>query len=300
MDTRLEWQWEHPHDEGNTSGFHGRYLNLMVNGQLNSQFSFSWRQRLNKFHDAEDDVFNATDWIYLDWHPTANFSLAGGKQVVLIGGYEYDRAPIDIYYASLFWNNIACYQMGASASLTTDNRQHTVTFQVCNSPYRMDNEDWYAFNLYWSGKMRHYSTLWSVNMMKYDSKHYANFIALGNRLDYGPFYCELDLMNRYSLHQRFFFEDYSVIGKVAYLIDNKVRLFAKGGYEHYRLELGNRQLIEKPFYGGGLEVFPIKGRENIRLHAVADVNHGALGERNFEIILGVKWRVDLFKYTAAR
>ena len=32
------------------SGFRGKYLNIMLNGNLNEHFSYSYRQRLNKMH----------------------------------------------------------------------------------------------------------------------------------------------------------------------------------------------------------------------------------------------------------
>ena len=46
--------------------------------------------------------FNATDWFYVDYKPTEQWTLSAGKQVIDIGGWEYDYAPINLYYCSEF------------------------------------------------------------------------------------------------------------------------------------------------------------------------------------------------------
>ena len=115
--------------DGN-SGAKGDYLNLKLNGTIGSNFSYSWRQRFNKkINDSH--FFDATDWVYLTYQTDAHWSLSAGKQVVLIGGYEYDAAPIDIFMASEYWNNIPCYQFGASVLKSEDPVVKGVGTQLC-------------------------------------------------------------------------------------------------------------------------------------------------------------------------
>lgn len=56
------------------------------------------RHRLNKKNN-DASFFDATDWLYLAYRKD-NWELSAGKQVVAIGGYEYDAAPIDLYFCS--------------------------------------------------------------------------------------------------------------------------------------------------------------------------------------------------------
>ncbi len=43
--------------------------------------------------------------MYLNYE-IGRWGVQGGKEVVAIGGFEYDRAPIDLYSCSVFWNNV--------------------------------------------------------------------------------------------------------------------------------------------------------------------------------------------------
>ena len=117
LETRMDYQREYLDGDAikPNSGFIGKYLNVILNGTINDRWSYSYRQRLNKAH-ADATFFDATDWVHLTYKVNDNWSLNGGKQVVGIGGYEYDRAPIDLYFCSEYWNNIPCYQLGVSAT----------------------------------------------------------------------------------------------------------------------------------------------------------------------------------------
>ena len=90
-EVRLDYQRDM--QDGNTvdgnSGFEGKYVNFRVDGRLAKGLTYSWRQRLNKHHE-DGNFFDATDWIYLDYRRGC-WSFSGGKQVVAIGGWEYDR-----------------------------------------------------------------------------------------------------------------------------------------------------------------------------------------------------------------
>ena len=87
-------------------GFHGKYLNMVFDGQICDGLSFKYRQRINRFTTSA--FLESIDWIHLNWQAAPKLCLSAGKQVVAVGGYEYDRAPIDLYYCSEFWNMIAC------------------------------------------------------------------------------------------------------------------------------------------------------------------------------------------------
>ena len=61
------------------SGYKGEYFLLSVSGQINDKISYAWRQRLNKKID-NNSMFDATDWLYVDYKFAPNWSVAAGKQ----------------------------------------------------------------------------------------------------------------------------------------------------------------------------------------------------------------------------
>ena len=131
IEARLDYMQEYVEGNkiNNNSGFKGKYLNIRMDGNLTDNFSYSYRQRLNK-PIVNATFFDATDWLTLTYK-FKNWSVSAGKQVVAIGGYEYDKAPIDLYFCSEYWNNIACYQMGVSGSYTTTAGKDQILFQFC-------------------------------------------------------------------------------------------------------------------------------------------------------------------------
>ena len=98
--------------DGNT-GFRGKQLNLRLNGNINEAWSYVYRQRMGK-PNGDASYLDAVDHINLTY-TTGAWSFTGGKQTVAVGGYEYDRTPIDFYFGSEYWYNMACYQWGVNA-----------------------------------------------------------------------------------------------------------------------------------------------------------------------------------------
>ncbi len=287
------------------TGFKGRYLNLRIDGNITKDLSYSWRQRLNKNHN-DASFFDATDWIYLNYNITPHWSIAGGKQVVSIGGWEYDRAPIDLYGCSVFWNNIPCYQIGASATYSITSADK-FTFQFCESPfYTTDNRDMYAYNLMWQGNHGCFSALYSANLLEYTRGHYISYIALGNRFTFDKVRLELDVMNRAAEHQQFFLKDMSVMGELSFRINQKWNIFGKATYDVNHTKNGADLVVapgtELTMVGAGVEFYPlIKNRHTIRLHANAFYSFGKNGNPGNEmqnktmlLDLGVKWTMDFF------
>lgn len=71
----------------------GEYLNFHMMGHITPTIDYRIRQRLNKKVFDERNMFNATDFMYVNWQATSRLSLLFGKHAVLIGGYEYDATP---------------------------------------------------------------------------------------------------------------------------------------------------------------------------------------------------------------
>ena len=282
------------------SHFQGDYLNLHILGQITDQLTFRIRQRLNKKIE-DSNPFNATDFLWLKWQATPKWSLTFGKQPILLGGYEIDSAPIDVYYYGAFTNNLyQYYAFGISAAYSPAPGQ-SIAVQFIPSPISPVTQNAYSYNLYWNGHiLPRWKTVWSYNLVEDMYARKMNYLVLGNKFELGPLVVDLDLIDRASFKQKNWLSDWSVIVK-AILTLGKWNLCTKVGYERndaanvdidgisYDLTLpaGNNYL-----YGGaGVEYFPL-GNENLRIHAAYfRDNHDAVN--NFDI--GITWRFKIYK-----
>jgi len=310
IETRIDYQREYLDGDAvkANSGFKGKYLNVILNGAINDHWSYSYRQRLNKAH-ADQSFFDATDWIHLTYTLNENWKFNAGKQVVGIGGYEYDRAPIDLYFCSEYWNNIPCYQLGVSTTYTTNKGNDSFMFQFCESPFNFNNEDLYAYNLMWYGSHGWYNSIWSVNAQEFAPGKFIYYIALGNEFRFGNAKLQLDFMNRATDSHAFFLKDCSVMGELSYLINNKVNVFGRMSYDvNNTNSVGDMCVLpgtELTRVGAGLEYYPLKdGNRNLRFHLYACQAFGKNGNPAGTMLpdqtyvdLGVKFKVDILSLT---
>lgn len=306
VNARLDYQrdWDDWHTVKDNSGFEGKFLNFRIDGRIVPGLTYSWRQRLNKEH-ADRTFFDATDWVYLNWD-FGRWSLSGGKEVVKIGGWEYDRAPIDIYSGSVFWNNIPCYEIGASLGYKiTENDK--LSFQFCESPfYTKQNRDMYAYNLMWNGKHGIFHALYSANLFQITDNRYISYISLGNKFSLDKFDIELDYINRAAAHQTYFFKDCTVVGEVAYMPTERWRIHAKFSYDVNKTNSDADYTVlpgtELKMVGGGVEFYPLRTRKHqLRLHANMFYSWGhnanandIMHNKSAIVSVGVRWDMDLF------
>ncbi len=294
---------------GTASGFKGRFFNIRMDGALGGGFTYSFRHRLNRLASSES-FFNATDWIELRY-TTGNWSFAGGKQIVGIGGYDYDRAPIDLYFYSEYLNNIDCYQLGVSSTFTTSDRKDSFMLQFCQSPFRTDaanvsGGEMFAYNLMWFGSHGAFDSIWSVNMIEYLPGKYINYIALGNKFSFGGFALELDLTNRAVSARNFLGKDYTVMGKLVWSPAESLNIFLKCSYDRNDSgDTGDWCVVSGTKItriGGGLEYFPLKNSKAVRFHLSHCYTDGANGspagilqpEQNI-IDAGITWKMNILK-----
>ena len=295
------------HDDGSKvdaeSGFKGKFLNIRFDGQIGEHFSYSYRQRLNKPH-KDMSYFDATDWLFLTY-TKERWSFSGGKQVIGIGGFEYDLAPIDVYFFSGFCSNVTSYAFGASVGYALSPKDK-LTMQICESPFSTSNDDIYAYNLLWQGKHGCWSTLYSLNMVEYLPGKFMNYIALGNRFDFNKVSVTLDLMNRTSEGHALLGRDFSVMGEIDWMPCQKVNLFGKCTYDVNKSKTLHDACVppgtELTRIGAGIEVFPLKDNLNdVRLHLAG---HYTLGDtpasyviqpKQLMLTAGVTWRMNFIK-----
>ena len=311
LEAEVRVDYEQDYQLGNkindVSGFHGQYLNLRMDGKIAEGLTYSWKQRMNKANTVSS-FFNATDWVTVDY--TVNkWSLSAGKQVVAIGGYEYDMAPIDCYFNSEYWNNIACYQLGASVAYNIGDGSDRLMAQVCESPYTTHSDYMFAYNLIWYGKHDWFNSIYSLNMTEYQPGKYIYYVVLGNEFKFDNFKLQLDYMNRATGEHAFFFQDFSVMGELSYMIKDKVNVFGKMAYDVNKSGVeGDYSVMpgtELTRVGAGVEYYPLShGRKDLRLFAhysytwgVNGNPAGALQDKQHFWGVGVKWKIDIISLT---
>lgn len=304
---RVDWQntWRDSSTDDSDSGFKGKYLMMRLDGRIVDGLTYSWRQRFNKAA-FDSSFFDATDWVYVTYE-TAGFDFTAGKQAVAIGGWEYDRNPVDLYSTGVFWNNVACWQLGASAGYRFSPSDH-LQFQASQSMFHTkENRNMYGYSLLWRGTHGLWQPIWSVNLTEYLPGKYINYIMLGNRFDCGPVALEFDLMNRYASGQAFLLRDCSVVADLSWRINPAWKVHGKYTYDVNNTHNGADMFVlpgtELSMAGGGVEYYPLrKKRTSLRLHANCYWSWGknanpsdVMQSKTTVLDMGVTWDMNLLK-----
>lgn len=307
FEVRTDYMQEYQEGEKihDNSGFKGKYLNIRMDGNITDGLSYSFRHRLNRLNSSES-FFNATDWVTLNY-TTGNWSFSTGKQVVAIGGYEYDRAPIDLYFCSEYWNNIACYQFGVSTTYTINDGKDAFLLQLCESPFRKNalnsaNKEMFAYNLMWYGSHDWFSSMYSLNMIEYMPGKFINYVALGNQFTMGKTQLQFDFMNRAARIEDLG-KDFSVMAEFVWKACENLNLILKATYDlNNTKRTGDLCVVPGTDIvraGAALEYFPIKTYKDLRLHlnyCYTDgtaAKTGVLRPQQSIIDAGVTWKVGL-------
>ncbi len=295
LDVEVRGDWQYENLEGETlpaaSGFEGKFLNFRMDGSLLDGLSYSIRYRV---HKVQSDPFAATDWATLTYS-TDKWDFSAGKQVVAIGGYEYDRAPIDIYFASEYWHQIACYQFGVSATYKFGSKYNSkLLAQICQSPYDFVNQNLYAYNLMYMSDF----ALSSVNLLEYAPNKYLGYVALGDKEKFGTVSIEWDVMTRFDFENKGC--SFSSMLDVAWAVNEELNLFTHASYDANEGVIDLTVLPGTDIWrvGGGAEYFPTAKR-NVRIHAAVAYTFGeavptaALQNGHLMFQAGLTWKVNL-------
>ena len=293
------------------TGFRGDYVYLMMGGNISKNVSYFYRQRLDKVGSLP--FFDATEILNLTWNATDRLHIAGGKQVVALGSFEYNTAPIDLYSKSEFWWTYSPYELGVSVDYDIT-KNDNLLLQLNNSSFRYTSgNNTYGVNLLWTGKHGFYESLWSVNMTQYkvsensDTKSYwANYIILGNKFNFtDDMSLSVDLVNRATTNDYKFFNDYSVMAEFSARPVKQLRCFAKYTRDYNKDNTHDLAVVAgKEINQGslGVEYEPLKDN-SLRLFATGaytwgDATGTSRGTIEGDQILaevGVKFTLDALK-----
>lgn len=310
-EARLDWQRVANEEElvRSQTGFIGKYIALKAHGTITDGLTYTWRQRFSR--TPKDHTFwDQTDILALNYN-MGKLDLGVGKQVVLIGGYEYDRAPINLMCPNLFVTNVACYQFGVSAGYQVSSHDY-LAFQVSQSLYATAaDRNLYAYNLMWRSNRGltdwlRFETIWSVNEVEFEKGKFSNFIALGNKFVINDKVSLVaDLMTR-TYPRNNWFKNNTFMGEMAWDISPKWRLTGKISYDCNRgvNKTQNTEIArgsQLAMGGAVVEWFPIRSnRHLLRMHAAAFCSAGSnyydadmMQKNTLYVSLGVTWHMNL-------
>ncbi len=328
LEARGDFDYEHINNNDSLSnpyGFHGKYFNFIVGGDLNDKFSYFFRQRIIA-QPGHVSLFDNTDFLYLTYHPNKNWMFRLGKDALAVGGFEYDAAPIDVLFSTNYWNNFYCFQLGAAAAYKSADGNHMFLAQLANSPYVYYGanlgtglgKEWrsglLAYSLFWSGKWGHLNTLYSVNMFERPDHGYLNYIALGHKLIYNRWDLYIDLIH-HALATDDWGKNYATVICFNFHLTNDLNLYGKCSYEQnlsdedfnnnnaYGLDCliatGNR--FAK--YGIGFEYNPSFCKD-VRLHGVLSYCQNSIENaagietshtNTLSVNVGITWHMNIHR-----
>lgn len=222
-----------------------------------------WRSDANTF----------IDYLYFDFK-TGGWNFRVGKDVVALGGFEYDEWDWDCDFdmCSLLWNCNAAYQWGGSVSWTNDSENTTFMLQAASSPYQ--ERPWYqglgSYTFQHVGSYGSWDFKNSLGFTQTDTKEGFVEPAIGvrfNALD--NLAVGLDAIAQINPAKDAWKTPYTQLtARLDYSPCDQVALVGKFGFENNVFMLtdesdGNRYLF------GGLTAnfFPVKDSEAIRIHA---------------------------------
>lgn len=311
IDGRVAYEyqgWDGMTSNTNT-GFKGQYLYLRMNGNIADNVTYDYRQRLDQIGSVP--FFDATEVLDVTWHARKWLHLSMGKQLVALGGFEYNTLPIDLYYNSEIWSQFAPYQLGVSVGFDIGRRDN-IRLQVNNSSFRYTSDNHtYGGNILWTGRHGFYDALWSASMIQYKEgegtqKKWMNYVVIGNRFNFCPEVClSVDVMHRTDIDNIQFSKDYSVMSELSVKPSRDWRVFAKYTRDH-NAGVGEDKLVSEGtslnIGSGGVEFHPLKHNlGDLRIFASGmyawgdngNIDNARTFDKEFRVEAGIKFSIDV-------
>lgn len=263
--------------ENNDFRFKCDFLRLQFTGTFAEHFSFRIRQRLNKTI-TDGDFLSATDYLYVSWRKN-DWEILGGKSDIACGGFEYQATTYDIYIRPVFFEGLD----GMYNYVLQGGRhfgKETLWLQVSNSLYSTRISNLLGYSIFLKGRQGPWEHAWSVNLFERAKGAYNFYVCLGNRFHIGErAFIDLGLTHRLDTAHPTAFKDFSAVTKFKVSATHWMKVFGKATWDYKETGIADPMLPDGTNSwqaGGGLEFFPIRGSETLRLHLVYFNRDGAL------------------------
>lgn len=299
-----------------TTGFKGTFFNVCLAGRLGDKWGFDIRHRVNK-SSLDKNFFDATDKALIYYTPSDQWKFQIGKHSIGVGGFDYDTAPIDLYYTGQYCIDLPCFEWGVSLDYSLKNQKDVFHLEMVQSPYRYfyDKKNVYGYSFKYTGTHGIVDFIHSVNFFETQPGDFLNMIILGHRLNLGRWCLEADFLNKASLNgssSQWFFKNVSFVGKLKFAPNTHWLMSCKWSYDVSDVTANTSTSFVDYDYlvpsgtecgrvGGIVEYWPLKGvrRDAVRLHALAYWDFGdntcALGgctDKQFYLSVGATMRID--------
>ena len=223
------------------------------------------------------DWTNWLDWAYLTWS-FGSFSLTVGKDMVTIGGLEFDDYDFEVHtpLCSSLWHQFSCYQWGGKFGYTSPSESTYLGLQVTTSPYgeKPFASGLYNYSLEWKGNyFDGLETIWSITAVGVDQGTFRPLVCLGQRASFGDFSLGLDYFNAVGNESVILMDGMTFMPSVTWAPSEKVELLAKAGFESWDAPMDPSSMTSSYFAGGAVHWFPLKDSKDLRLHACASYNN---------------------------
>lgn len=262
-------------------------LSMEVKGSFNSKLSFDYFQHFNRLVPVKEMLY-AADRLYLRYTPTEHWSFTAGKIVSAFGSFEYDDAPIDIYFYTRHLLSCGFFLPGIDVSYHFNGGKDSFSLQMTKGAHT-EHGEWgrYSYNFMWTGHHGWMNTLYSANMHELPDGYKQYEIALGHRMNAGWFSADVDLCNRFFSERKSNnpFSSGFFMTRLSAEMGRYASAQVKASYDFDRV-IGDRFQT-----GIAFEFFPYKGSRDLRLHLqgsyIPKEDITALG-------IGLKWNCHLF------
>lgn len=244
-------------------------------------------------------VNNWTDFCYFDFY-AGNWTFRLGKDCMAVGGFEYD--PYDWEYSfdmtSLLWQNLSCYQWGASVNYMTPSEKSNFMFQALSSTCvnEWDDEGNLKITRPWQNGFGFYSLKYTGEYGPIETSNAygwmqttggkgvqtsgIEFLTLSARASLGEqVKLGVEWQNRRNTAVKlsgikdFFDQSHRTLVTLTYTPSEKVELSLVGGYEQIGIDtelinwVWSTEVTKYGFGGIQCSYFPLNDSRDLRIHA---------------------------------
>ena len=218
-----------------------------------------------------DDV-NWCDWAYLEY-AAGNFLITAGKQVMTIGGFEFEDYDFDVHPDMMtgLWNNFQCYQWGGKVGWMDDEETTGLFLQATSSPYGEKPFDKMAYSMQFQGNYGSLSLLYSTNLIQNWDNDYEWMFSLGHSLEVENWTINLDLSNKVGNFYNILLNGVTAFTTAKCDLSDKWEILGRVGYEK-----STDKVLPYDHWtvGAAAHWFPLRNSKDLRVHAALAHNTG--------------------------
>ena len=254
-------------------------LYSLFEGNISENLSFSvcnhWLNPETKYlykNTWRADDVNWCDWAFLEY-AAGNFLITAGKQVMTIGGFEFEEYDYDVHPDMMtgIWNNFQCYQWGGKVGWMDDEETTGIFLQATASPYGEKPFDKMAYSMQFQGNYGPLSLLYSTNLIQNWDDDYEWMFTLGHSLEVEDWTINLDLSNKVGNYYNILLNGVTAFATAKYGLSDKWEFLGRIGYEK-----STDKVLPYDHWtvGAAAHWFPLRNNKNLRVHAAFAHNTG--------------------------